>query len=136
MIDQIKKIFKKNYQSINRIEIDIKRLCNNFSYLQSLQKNAILFPVLKSNAYGHGLQGIAKMIDKLDTPIVAVDSFIEYQYIKKYSHKRVLVLSEMFKENYNFFDFKRSSFCIYNFSTLEFLVNLRKKIKIHIFLNT
>lgn len=136
MIDQIKKIFKKNYQSINRIEIDTKKLCSNFEYLQSLQKDAILFPVLKSNAYGHGLQGIAKMINKLNTPMVAIDSFVEYQYIKKYSHKKVLVLSEMFKENYRFFDFHISSFCIYNFSTLQYFCQLKKKIKIHLFLNT
>jgi len=96
MIDQIRKIFKKKYTSLNRIEIDTKRLCDNFNYLQSLQEKATLFPVLKSNAYGHGLQGIAKMIDTLETPMVAIDSFIEYQYIKKYSHKNILVLSEMF----------------------------------------
>lgn len=136
MIDQIRKIFKKKYTSLNRIEIDTKRLCDNFNYLQSLQEKATLFPVLKSNAYGHGLQGIAKMIDTLETPMVAIDSFIEYQYIKKYSHKNILVLSEMFSWNYKFFDFKKTSFCIYNLSTLEFLVNLRKKIKIHLFLNT
>ncbi len=136
MIDQIRKIFKKKYISLNRIEIDTKRLCYNFEYLQSLQEKATLFPVLKSNAYGHGLEGIAKMIDTLETPMVAIDSFIEYQYIKKYSHKNILVLSEMFSWNYKFFDFKKTSFCIYNLTTLEFLVNLRKKIKIHLFLNT
>jgi alanine racemase len=76
MIDKMRKIFKKKYISLNRIEIETKRLYHNFEYLQSLQEKATLFPVLKSNAYGHGLQGIAKMIDKLETPMVAIDSLV------------------------------------------------------------
>jgi len=136
MIDTLKNIFRPNYKSINRIEIDTKKLYKNFHYLQSLQKEATLFPVLKSNAYGHGLKQMAQIIDKLATPFVCVDSFVEYQHIKKYSQKKILILSEMFYENYRFFDFKRTSFCVYNISTLNFLVWLKKKIRIHLFLNT
>ena len=136
MIDTIKNIFRPNYTSINRIEIDTKKLYKNFEYIQSLQKDATLFPVLKSNAYGHGLKKMAQIIDNLDMPFVCVDSFVEYQHIKKYSQKKVLILSEMFHENYRFFDFKKTSFCVYNISTLNFLAWIKKKIQIHLFLNT
>lgn len=36
---------------MNKIIIDEKNILKNLEYLQSLQKNIEIFPVLKSNAY-------------------------------------------------------------------------------------
>jgi hypothetical protein len=65
-----------------------------------------------------------------------VDSVIEYQYALKYTKKSIILLSETLKENYEFFDFKRTSFVVYNIDTLKYLKSLDKNIKIHLFLNT
>ena len=38
--------------------------------------------------------------------------------------------------NYKEFNFKRTTFCVYNLETLQALAKLNKKLKIHLFLNT
>jgi alanine racemase len=45
-------------------------------------------------------------------------------------------MGETLPVNYKEFDFKRTTFCVYNLETLQALVKLDKKIKIHLFLNT
>jgi alanine racemase len=77
---------------MNIVRLRKKVLLDNLSYLQSIQAQSAIFPVLKSNAYGHGLQHIVKMLAKSDLPYVAVDSYPEYVMVKKYSKIPVLLL--------------------------------------------
>jgi alanine racemase len=77
---------------MNKIYVHSKNILSNYKYLKSLQPNAELFPVLKSNAYGHGLEIVAKILNKTDAPYIVVDSFPEYQIVKDNSKKKILVL--------------------------------------------
>lgn len=95
-----------------------------------------MFPVLKSNAYGHGLKEVCKILEKTNAKMLAVDSFPEAQIVYKYSKKKVLVIGECAKGQYKYFNFKRTEFCVYNIETLKHLASFRKNIKVHIFLNT
>lgn len=111
-------------------------LLQNLSYLQSVQPQAALFPVLKSNAYGHGLKHIVKILKHADVPYIAVDSYPEYVIVKKYTKIPVLILGETLLENYRHFDHKKTTFCIYNAWTIRHLWKLGKDTKIHLFFNT
>ncbi len=111
-------------------------LLENLEYLQSLQPQAGIFPVLKSNAYGHGLKQIVRMLRNSGVPYLAVDSFPEYAVAKKYSDIPILMIGETLLENYKKFDLKRTTFCVYNLGTIRYLGRLGKAIKIHLFLNT
>lgn len=95
-----------------------------------------IFPVVKSNAYGHGLQQICKILDTQKTPYLCVDSFPEYQIVKKFTKKNILLIGETHYKNYKYFDSKRTTFCIYNIESIHYLGKKNKKIKIHLFLNT
>jgi alanine racemase len=53
MFSFLKKMFKSKVAPMNVIHIDKKALLDNFVYLKSLQPQARIFPVVKSNAYGH-----------------------------------------------------------------------------------
>ena len=77
---------------MNVITIEKKTIFRNLEMLQKLQPNGELFPVLKSNAYGHGLKQMVKILRRADVPYLAVDSFPEYQIAKKYSNKDILLL--------------------------------------------
>lgn len=46
--------------------IDRKALVNNFDFIKSLAPTAKILAVLKANAYGHGLERIAKALPKAD----------------------------------------------------------------------
>lgn len=111
-------------------------LLQNLAYLQSLQPQAAIFPVLKSNAYGHGIKQITKILSLTNIPYIAVDSYPEYVVVKKYSSIPILVLGETLLENYKKFDHKKTTFCVYNTWTIRYLWRLWRKTKIHLFLNT
>lgn len=136
MFQLLRKLFTPNVQPMNKIIISKKNILRNLSYLQSLQSNIQVFPVLKSNAYWHGLKQITKILNKTDVPYLAVDSYPEYIIIKKNSKKQILLLGETLDKNYKKFDYKRVTFCVWNESTIQYLGKLNKKIRIHLFLNT
>jgi len=136
MIKTIKSFFKKDLKSLNQIIVLEKNLLHNISLLKMLKVDNHIFPVIKSNAYGFWLKQVLEVLNKTDIQTVCVDSFIEYQVVKDYSDKKVLVLWETYIENYKHFSFSRTSFCIYSLKTIKYLVSLNKKIKVHLFLNT
>ena len=136
MLNLIRKIIKPKYNTLNEIEINSKNILHNLDYLQSLQEQAEIFPVLKSNAYGHGLKEICQILNKTNTKIVAVDSFPEAQIVYKYFSGRVLILGEMPLKAYNYCKLKRTEFIVYNQETLKYLSRYGKKVKIHLFLNS
>ena len=99
---------------MNIIWLCKKILLQNLHYLQSIQSQAAIFPVLKSNAYGHGIRQITKILSTTDVPYIAVDSYPEYVIVKKYSSIPILILGETLLENYKKFDHKKATFCVYN----------------------
>ena len=129
-------LFTPHVKPMNVIWLRKKVLLENLEYLQSVQSQAAIFPVLKSNAYGHGLKQITKILSKTDLPYIAVDSYPEYVIVKKYSSIPILILWETLLENYKKFDHKKTTFCVYNTWTIRHLGRLGKLTKIHLFLNT
>ncbi len=136
MWNWIKSIFRPRVEPMNKIFIHSKNILHNYNYLWSLQPWSAIFPVLKSNAYGHWLELVTKILNKTDAPYLIVDSFPEYQIVKKYSNKNILLLWETLKKNYKKFNFARTTFCVYNINTITYLTKLNKHIKIHLFLDT
>lgn len=136
MIGFLRNIFSPKFHSLNTILIDRKAILHNLSYLQSLHPYDEFIPILKSNAYGHGLKQLCQILNGTNINIVAVDSFPEYQIVRKHTNKRVLITGETDVRNYKHFNRKRTSFALYNLSTLEWIISYRKKCNIHIFLNT
>lgn len=132
----LRNVFAPKLHSLNTILIDKKAILHNLSYLQSLHPQSHIIPVLKSNAYGHGLKEMCQILDDTHVEMIAVDSFPEYQVVKKYTDKKILILGETDVRNYKHFNRKRASFCVYNFSTLDWLISYKKPCRIHIFLNT
>ena len=128
--------FKPNIESMNHIYLDKSALLHNYDYLRSLKPNAELFPVIKSNAYGHWIDQILQICKWLPIKYIVVDSFPEYNIVRRHSKFNILLLWETLPVNYDKFNLKRTTFCIYNLETLQALVKLDRKIKIHLFLNT
>ncbi|MCK9439146.1 MAG: alanine racemase [Patescibacteria group bacterium] len=136
MLNLIRKIIKPKYKTLNQIEINSKNILHNLEYIQSLQEQAEIFPVLKSNAYGHGLKEICHILKKTNIKMVAVDSFPEAQVVYKYFPGKVLILGEMPLKAYSYCKLKRTEFIVYNKETLKYLSRYGKKAKIHLFFNS
>jgi alanine racemase len=136
MLDIIRKIIKPKYETLNWLEINAGKIINNFSYLESLQKEAEIFPVLKANAYGHGLKEVCQVLNRTSAKMVVVDSYPEAQIAYRYFKGKVLILGEMPLGAYRYTKLKRTEFVVYNEKTLRYLARFGNKAHIHLFVNS
>ncbi len=136
MINFFRKLIRPQYETLNVLEIDAAKLIANYHYLQSLQPGAAIIPVLKSNAYGHGLKEVCQILNRVKPELVAVDSYPEAQIVYKYFRGRVLIIGEMPLAAYDYCKLERSEFVVYNEATLQHLSRYGKRVKIHLFFNS
>ena len=52
--------------NIATAKINLKNLQHNIDYLKSITNNSNIYPVIKANAYGHGLEKIAIALQKYE----------------------------------------------------------------------
>lgn len=124
------------------LEISRKNILHNLrQFRKIIGKEKLLMPVVKSNAYGHGIVDIAKLIDqsKLADKICVVNSQEALLLKKNGIQSPILILSY-----WNLYDIRKlvSSYTnnievvIYDFEQIKLLKSLNKKIKIHIKIDT
>ena len=65
--------------SITKAIINLKYLKDNLNYLKSLSPESDIYPVIKANAYGHGLEKIGLFLDKLNVKGVCVATINEIE---------------------------------------------------------
>lgn len=58
------------------VEVDLTRITDNYKAIQKLVAPAAIMPVLKANAYGHGLVEVARHLETLNAPYLGV-AFLE-----------------------------------------------------------
>lgn len=135
MINKLKQFLKPKYETFNVLEIKRQFILDNYQYLKEMQLAADIFPVLKSNAYGHGLKEMCLILNDSKAEMVVVDSFPEAQIAYRYFKKNILILGEMPLKAYSYCDLSRTEFCVYNSNSLEALAKLGRA-KIHLFVNS
>ena len=136
MLQRLKNLRKPKVETLNTITIHKSAIINNVKLIKHIKPHNWIFPVLKSNAYGHWILQMLEILEEEKFPYLIVDSFPEYQIIHNNSKFKILIMWETLPENYRYFDYSRTSVVVYNISTLNYLISLNKRIKIHIFLNT
>lgn len=137
--DFIKQFLKKRstYKSLNTITIKKQSIIDNFHYFQTYTSSYQIIPVLKSNAYGHGLKQLCSIINSIsECRIIAIDSYPEYQLVINHTKKDILLMGETWWENYQLMDCQRTHVSIRNKDTLIALGKTKKPWKIHLFINT
>lgn len=66
-----------SYEPLIEVRISKKRLLDNLKKVRGACGNVSVSPVLKSNAYGHGLSHVASILDQEKCPFFIVDSYYE-----------------------------------------------------------
>lgn len=114
----IKMIRRPAFKTLNLIEIDAGALIHNLHLYKKFRPDISICPVLKSNAYGHGLTLIGKILDPLGLDFFIVDSLYEaFQLREKKIKSPVLVLGDTIKEN--FYKVLPFHFSVFNERTLH-----------------
>ncbi len=122
------------------VEVGISRanLLHNLSVYEETYPKMQFAPVLKSNAYGHGLTVIAELLDKKDIAFFMVDSYFEARTLRKAGIKsRILILGYVRPEEIASSRLKHIDYGIIDFEQLRTLAHkVRKPTRIHLKIDT
>jgi alanine racemase len=133
MFNDLKKKFSRKMKVLNTVELSSTAFRHNFKYFAKKHPEAKICPVLKSNAYGHGLIEIARICEKLKAPYLIVDSFYEAFEIKKAGIKTsCLIIGYTLPENYQHMSFNNVAVTILDIDTIHALGKLNKRVKVHL----
>ncbi len=92
--------FRKKYRTLNTVRIFPSALRHNLNLYRGVLPEKAICPVLKSNAYGHGLTEVAQILQDEKLEFFIVDSLFEAYKLKKAKVKTpVLILGYTFPEN-------------------------------------
>lgn len=135
-LDVIKKLVGKPYYPLNIIEISKKRLISNYKHLSSINKNIKVAPVLKSNAYGHGIIEVGTILDKLSPVFFCVDSVNEaYQLFNAKIKTPILITGFVDPNNLKI---KRLpfSYAVFDLKQFRGILKNQPQAKVHLFIDT
>ncbi len=119
---------------LNIIELDSKNLLHNFDFFQELAQ--FVFPVLKANAYGHGVEQVARILEDRDFPYLVFDKYYEYHNYKDAIKQNVLIMGYIEPKDLIKLDFQRVTVVVQSKETIEALGALNSIVKIHLEINT
>ncbi|MFA6532819.1 MAG: alanine racemase [Patescibacteria group bacterium] len=132
----LKKIFRKQYKPLNLIEISRLRLINNYRYLSKINPKIKVAPVLKSNAYGHGIIEVGTILNKLNPVFFCVDSIYEaFQLFNAKIKTPILITGFVNPENLRI---KRLpfSYAVFDLEQLRGILKHQPQAKAHLFIDT
>jgi alanine racemase len=134
-IDTFLRQFEKSYTTHNRIEVSRSALLHNLDLFAHLSDMTII-PVLKGNAYGHGIPLVAEALKGRSLPYVAVDGYFEALQIREVSNQPVLIMGAILPENYSRIKYDKFTFVVDNEASIHALGKTGKSIKVHLECNT
>lgn len=132
----IKKRFETPIETLNVIRVSSSAILANFDYLKSLQPEIDIFPVLKSNAYGHGIEQVAMILRKRKLHYIVVDSYYEALRVHEVNPTKILLIGYTLPENFSVMDFSWVTPVVSDIETLHALGKLDKPIRFHLKLDT
>ncbi len=127
---------RQEYQTLNKVWVNRDAIEQNHHLLQVFHPEAQVCPVLKSNAYGHGLTTSAHIFDSLGCPFIAVDSLFEaYELLKTGIKTKILILGYTHPDN---FKVKKLpfEFAVYDLELARTLDRYQPGCGIHLFVDT
>tara|TARA_B100001758_G_C18404494_1_gene611107 strand:+ start:673 stop:1752 length:1080 start_codon:yes stop_codon:yes gene_type:complete len=123
------------YETI--LEISIKKLISNFSYLRSrLSANTKIIAVVKAYAYGHGDVVIAKKLESLGVHALWVADFEEGSQLRKSGVKIPIIIANPGRKSTKQIFTNKLDVVIHNFEILKIYGKTKRNINIHIKFNT
>lgn len=143
MLRFIKGLLQKKFTPLNLITIHKQRLLDNYKGLSAINPKIKIAPVLKSNAYGHGIRLTGRILDEVGAPFLCVDSLYEAFQLQKnqrlYAPWRnktpILIMGYIHPESLKLKKLP-FSFAVYDFEHAQILNEYQKGSKLHIFIDT
>lgn len=129
----------QSYQVLNEIVVDHSALTHNFNYFAKAHPESSIAPVIKANAYGHGLILVADWIKRSlpSIPFVCVDSLYEaYELTKGGIKLDCLIMGYTNPANYQINKRLPYIFGVSDLASLNSLGQYQPHARIHLKFNT
>lgn len=113
------------------LEINKKNLLHNIDQFTRIAPKSEIWPVVKSNAYGHGVKEVIKILDKSRIGGFMFVSLEEALLARNLTKKPMMVLSYFAKERsaLSIAATRKISLPVYDLDTINYLDELGKKLK-------
>src|SRR5258708_5512611 len=134
-IDTLLKQFEQEFATHNRIEVSRSAILRNIELFERLSDERVI-PVLKGNAYGHGIELVARALKGRSLPYVAVDGYFEALRVREVSNQPVLVMGAILPENYARMKYDDFAFVVQDATSIDALGKTGKRIKVHLECNS
>lgn len=126
--------YRDSSSSLIMISLSRSALLNNLNEFKKLAPQGQIIPVLKSNAYGHGIHLIAQELEKERLPFFAIDSYFEAENLRNEGIKTpLLIIGYVRPETINSSKLKNISYVI---TSLESLKSIKSKTRVHLKIDT
>jgi alanine racemase len=125
--------------SLNWVEISQANLAHNIKQFKNFVPDAAIWPVIKSNAYGHGLEQVAGLLEHNEHVAgLMVVNLEEALFLSQITSKPVMVLSyfDRVEEQLRLAAKQKISLPIYDLDTADYLNNLNEKFLVNIKIDT
>lgn len=111
--------------SQNTIYISKENLLHNYHHLCQMAQHEV-WPVVKSNAYGHGIEQVVACLQDISCEYFIVQNYFEAQEIWKHRDQQVLMLGTEEHSLYNSMDFKNITPTVGSIELLTHIAALKK----------
>ena len=131
-------MIKLNHYFRTWIEISTRNVRNNYRIFRKLLAPKVkMLGVVKSNAYGHELMGLAKKLQALGIDWLGVDSITEALTLRDHKiTKPILVMGYTLPAHFALAGGKNIALTISTFENLQILAKLKKRVAVHIKIDT
>ncbi len=144
LISSLRKILRHakraltRYEPLITISISKERLLHNIRTYRDTYPGMGIAPVLKSNAYGHGLVLIAELLDTEGVTFFMVDSYYEARVLRRAGiHSKIVVMGYVRPEYIASSALRDTEYAITDIEQLRSLVTLPiRKARIHLKIDT
>ena len=133
--DLLLRKFERDFVTHNAIEVSRSALLSNLQLFEDISGKAVI-PVLKGNAYGHGIEQVAAALKDQSLPYIAVDGYFEALRIREVGKQPVLVMGAILPENFPHMKYDNFAFVVQDEATVHALGKTGQPIKVHVECNT
>ncbi len=126
---------KNQTNILNTLEISKGKILKNLKLLQNNPHKIKISPVLKSNAYGHGIDLVGNILDEQDIPFICVNSFYEANLLKESGVKSDILIMGYVDE----LDLKKEEdfiFAIFDLDYAKKINSIYKNARVHVNIET
>ncbi|MFK5884000.1 MAG: alanine racemase, partial [Candidatus Izemoplasma sp.] len=125
-------LYRKTY-----VEINLENIYSNFKSVEKILNGKTVIPVVKANAYGHGMIEVSKYLYSKNIDYFAVSLLEEALELRStLPNIDILVMGVVYPDQLEMISSKNITFTLSNDSLLDKIISFNKPLKLHLKVDT